>query len=134
MAGASAHPLLTLALLQPQLLIDHALAAADLLGAEAVQAAAQWRRQTLLGLLAAACVGLAAGLAGTAVLLWAALPSDSLAHPSVLALLPLLPLLPGFIAWRLSQRPLPPAFALLRLQWADDRRLLQPAAATGRPS
>ncbi len=133
MADASPHPLLALALLQPQLLIDHALAAAELLGAEAAEAAAQWRRQALLGLLAAACTGLAAMLAGTAGLLWAALPEGSLAHPWLLALVPLLPLPPGFIAWRLSQRPLPPAFALLRLQWADDRRLLQPAAAAGPP-
>jgi hypothetical protein len=123
------HPVLALALLQPQLLLDHAAACSDLLLAEAEAAAGQWRRRGLCWALAAGCGLLAAMLAGTALLLWASLPAGSLPHPQAMAIIPLLPLLPGLLAWHaLGQAPAP-AFTLLRQQLAGDLHLMRQASA-----
>lgn len=121
------HPLLALALLQPQLLVEHVSACAELLAAEAEAAAAQWRRQGVWMAVAAAGLMLAAALAGTALLLWASLPTGSLSQPLLLWLVPLVPLVPGLLALVAARRPQPPAFALLRQQLAADLRLLQQA-------
>jgi hypothetical protein len=122
------HPLLGLALLQPQLLIDHASACADLMLAEADVAAAQWRRQALWAALAGAGFVLAFSLAGTGLMLWATLPEGSLARPPwlwALAAVPLLPLLLGLLALQAARRRAPPAFGLLRRQLAQDLDLLR---------
>lgn len=142
MAGASpgrassasrTHPLLALALLQPQLLVEHASACAELLAAEAEVAAAQWQRQGAWLAVAAAGLVLAAALAGTALLLWAALPTGTLAQPLLMWLVPLLPLVPGLLALAAARRRHPPAFALLRQQLAVDMRLLRQATAEPLP-
>lgn len=118
------HPLLALALLQPHLLIAHASACVELLAAEADVAAAHWRRQGVWMATAAAGLMLGAALAGTALLLWAALPTGTLPQP---LLLWLVPLVPGLLALLAARRQQPPAFALLRQQLAADLRLLQQA-------
>jgi len=119
------HPLLALALLQPHLPIAHASACVELLAAEADVAAAHWRRQGLWMAVAAGGLMLSAALAGTALLLWAALPTGTLPQPQLLWLVPLVPLVPGLLALVAARRPQPPAFALLRQQLAADLRLLQ---------
>jgi hypothetical protein len=89
------HPLLQLVATRPQLLAEHAEAYAELAAAEAGAALAAWRRQTLLTAMALACLGVAAVLAGVALMLWAvALPTDIQAPWALVAA----PMLPGFAA------------------------------------
>jgi hypothetical protein len=121
------HPLLALALLQPHLLIAHASACVELLAAEADVAAAHWRRQGLWMAVATGGLMLGAALAGTALLLWAALPTGTLPQPLLLWLVPLVPLVPGLLALLAARRQPPPAFALLRQQLVADLQLLQQA-------
>lgn len=135
MAAASGSPLLGLALdlawRQPQLLLDHASACAELAGAEADLAWQHARRQFLWSTMATAGLVLAATLAGTAVMLWAALPTGSLPHPQWLWAVPLPPLLLGLVGLVRARRPSPALFGLLRHQLADDLRRLR---ATTRPA
>ena len=121
--------MLALALLQPQLLLDHAAACTELLLAEAEAAAAQWRRQGLWSAVAAGCGVAAVVLAVTALMLWAVLPAGSLPYPLALLVVPLLPLVPGLLAWRRVGQARPPAFALLRQQLTGDLQLLREASA-----
>jgi hypothetical protein len=127
-AGPGA-PLLQLALWRPQLLLDHALACGELGMAEGALALQQWRRRALWGVLAVAGLVLASALAGTALMLWAALPTGSLPHPQWLIGVPLPALLIGLGAAFVAQRPAPPAFGLLRQQLAADLQRLREAAA-----
>lgn len=123
------HPVLELALLQPQLLLDHAAACSELLLVEADAAASHWRRRGLWSALAAGSLLAVIVLAGVALLLWAALPAGSLSHPQALVIIPLLPLLPGLLAWQALAQPQPAAFALLRQQLDADLHLMRRASA-----
>jgi hypothetical protein len=122
-------PLLQLALWQPQLLLDHALACGELGVAEGALALQQWRQRALWALLAVAGLVLAAALAGTALMLWAALPTGSLPHPQWLVGVPLPALLLGLGSAFAARRGAPPAFGLLRQQLAADLQRLREAAA-----
>ncbi len=130
MAGGG-RPLLGLALAQPQLLVEHAAACAELCVAEATIARRQWRRQGLWAVLAVSGLVLAAALAGTALMLWAALPTGTPPHPLWLLGVPVPPLLLGLGAAWAAQRPAPPAFGLLRRQLAADLQRLREAARDG---
>lgn len=85
------HPLLQLAATRPQLLADHAGAYADLVAAEFGSASAQWQRRAVLGATAFCCAGVAAVLAGVALMLWAVTPPSALLAPWALVAAPLLP-------------------------------------------
>ena len=122
-------PLLQLALWQPQLLLDHALACGEHGVAEGTLALQHWRQRALWTLLAVAGLVLAAALAGTALMLWAALPTGSLPHPQWLVGVPLPALLLGLGAGAVAWRRAPPAFGLLRRQLAADLQRLREAAA-----
>lgn len=122
------HPLLHLAVRRPQLLLDHAAAYAELAAAEAATAAAQWERRVAWRLAAAIAFGVAALLAGVALLLWAALPPGSIARPGWMLATPLPPLLLAMVAVRRAARAgAAPNFAQLRRQAASDLLLLRDA-------
>lgn len=85
------HPLLSLATSRPQLLVDHAAAYAELAGAELSWASARIRRQAALAVATTLLLGLALVLGGTAMLLYASLPIDTMPAPWALWAVPLAP-------------------------------------------
>jgi hypothetical protein len=85
------HPLLHLIATQPHLLADHAEAYAELLAAEIGNVSAGWKRRALLNAVALCCLGVAAVLAGTALMLWAVIPAAEIHAPWALWAAPLLP-------------------------------------------
>lgn len=86
------HPLLHLVATQPQLLAGHAEAYAELVAAEIGTVSALWKRRALLNAVALCCLGVAAVLAGVALMLWAVIPQADVQAPWALAVAPLLPL------------------------------------------
>ncbi len=124
-------PILRLIASQPELLVEHARAYAELVSAQTGQAMSGWRRQAVLGALGLCLLGVAAVLGGVALMLWAMLPA-----------------VPGQATWALLAVPLPPlvaslaclaaarrtaegdAFALVREQVLADLAMLRQAGAT----
>lgn len=123
------HPLLRLLLGRPDLVAEHLEAYAGLAAVEAAEAASALRLKGGLALCAAACAALGTGLAGTAVLLLAALPWQQMPAPWAMALAPALPWLAAALLWRAQRRLAPDLrFLALRQQLATDRALwLAPA-------
>lgn len=87
-------PLLRLIAQQPELLVEHAKAYAELIGAQTGQACAVWKRQALLGAIGIGLLGVGAVLAGVALMLWAMLPVTTPAAWVLVAV----PLLPSIVA------------------------------------
>jgi len=85
------HPLLNLVATRPNLLAEHLQAYADLLADELPRAASGWKRRTILNGMAALCAMAALLFAGTASMLWAALPTASMPAAWLLVVVPLLP-------------------------------------------
>lgn len=130
----SLHPLLHLAVRQPQLLVDHAAGYAEVAMVEAARAAAQWERRVAWQLAAGTSLVVAVMLAGVGLMLWAALPPGSIARPGLMAAIPLLPLLLAAVAILCARRAgAQPNFELLRRQAASDLMLLRDAGL-GAPS
>lgn len=73
MIAVKAHPLLHLLLTQPRLLADHVEAYAELVATEIGNVSVAWKRRALLNAVALCCLGVAAVLAGVALMLWAVL-------------------------------------------------------------
>ncbi len=85
------HPLLHLVATQPQLLAEHAEAYAEMVAAQVGAASAAWKRRAALSAVALCCVGVAAVLAGVALMLWAVSPPGTIHAPWALLAGPLLP-------------------------------------------
>lgn len=85
-------PLLHLLSAQPQLLVDHAQAYADLAADELGRSSARWKRRALLQAAALCAALVAAVLAGVALMLWSLVPATQLQSPWVLLATPLPPL------------------------------------------
>lgn len=121
------HPLLALVATQPQLLVDHAEAYAELATAELALASAGWRRQAMWTAGLVACAVIALTLAGVALMLWAVSPPADVRAPWALWVTPLLALLLA-IGCGLAARPSADrAFDLLRQQLHADVRMLREA-------
>jgi len=100
------HPLLRLAATEPHLIGDHVEAYAALVGEEVQKVSTSWA--TRIGLyIGAAVLGLLGlGLAGVAVLLWAALPPSGYNVPWAMVVVPLVPIA-GAVACFLVARSKP---------------------------
>ena len=85
------HAMLRLLATQPHLLADHAEAYVDLFNAEWGKASALWKKRALLNGVALGCLGVAATLAGVALMLWAVIPATQIEAPWALIVAPLLP-------------------------------------------
>ncbi len=124
------HPMFRLLATQPGLLADHAEAYAELFGTEFASACERWKRQALLRAVALCSLGVAAVLAGVALMLWAVTPAAQL-HAAWL--LVLVPLLPALLAWWCLQAAADSAadeaFGQLRRQLRADASMLREAAA-----
>jgi len=86
------HPLLSVLVNQPQLLLDHAQAYAVLFQEEFSSSRKAWRQRVMLQAAALCCLAVAAILAGAAVMLWAVTPLTQVHDSWVLWVTPLLPL------------------------------------------
>jgi hypothetical protein len=85
------HPLLHLVATQPQLLAEHAEAYAEMVAAQVGTVSAAWKRRAMLGAVALCCLGVAAVLAGVALMLWAVFPPGDIHAPWALMAAPLVP-------------------------------------------
>jgi hypothetical protein len=120
------HPVFRLAVSQPLLLAEHAAAYADLLSEELAAHSARLKRRMVLQFTGAACLLVAAVLAGVALLLWASLPDAGLYAPWLMLVTPAVPAALGLgLLWLAPEREPRPAFANLRLQLARDAAMLR---------
>ena len=125
------HPVFRLAAAQPQLLAEHAAGYASLLSEALAVSSARWQQRAAWLLAGAACLVVAAVLAGVAVMLWAAVPEVATRNPWPLLLTPLVPALLGAGGlWLGQNRHRGESFAVLRQQLAVDAALLR---RTGTP-
>ncbi len=125
------HPLLHLIATQPQLLADHAEAYADLIGDEIGSASAQWKRRVALNALALCLGGAGVVLAGVALMLWGAIPPESMPAPWALVAAPALPLMAAIGCW-VAGRSAPAAatFDNVRRQMRADVAMLREVSAS----
>lgn len=125
------HPLLHLIATRPQLLADHAQAYAELLATEIGNVSAAWKRRAILNAVALCCLGVAAVLAGVALMLWAVTPATQLEAPWALIAVPLLPIAVAvgcLLAARAKGDGTP--FAGVRRQIEADRAMLREMSAS----
>lgn len=120
------HPVFRLAAAQPQWLAEHAAGYAELLAEEIAASGHHLKQRLALQMVGLVCLGIALVLGGVALMLWAALPVQSLRLPWLLIATPLAPALLGVMAlgWAGSLSP-PPVFTALRAQLAADAELLR---------
>lgn len=124
------HPVFRLAAAQPQLLAEHAGAYAGLLSEALVVSSARLQRRLAFQVAGAACLVVAAVLAGVAVLFWAALPDAVARSVWAFVLAPLVPAVLGIAAvWAGQNRQRGASFATLRLQLDEDLALLRRTGA-----
>lgn len=124
------HPVFRLAAAQPQLLAEHAAGYAELLAEEIAVSGNHLKQRLALQMVGMVCLGIALVLSGVALMLWAALPEQSLRLPWLLIATPLAPTLLGVLAlWRASSLAAPPAFTAFRAQLAADADLLRASEA-----
>ncbi len=124
------HPLLRLVASQPQLLVDHAEAYAELVTVEIGAASAGWTRRVAFYAVGLCGLGVAAVLAGVACMLWAALPVPGMPAPWALLVVPLLPLAAALGCLGLARtRGQGAAFGALRRQVQADLAMLREAGA-----
>jgi hypothetical protein len=122
------HPLLRLMATRPQLLVDHVQAYADLLAVEIGLASATWKRLALLNAVALVSLGVAATLAGVALMLWSVTPAAAIHAPWALWVAPLLPLaLAVGCVFAARFRGGDAAFDILRQQLGADMLVLRQA-------
>lgn len=125
-----AHPLFRTLISQPDLIVEHAGAYAELAGAELGEVGRQLRLRWLLAALAAVAFALGTGLATASLLALCIVPLAQMPWPWGLVAVPGVAYLAGgaCLLWR--QRVAAPLdFPLLREQWAVDRKILSAARA-----
>jgi len=115
---------------QPQLLAEHAEAYAELLGTELGDATDGWKRQALLNAAALCGLGVAAVLAGVALMLWAVLPAAGMRAPWALVVAPLLPAAAALACFVAAHRQRDTAFDKVRQQIAADLAMLREASGS----
>lgn len=123
-------PILRLLASQPELLVEHARAYAELVSAQTGQALAAWRRQAVIGALGLCLLGVAAVLGGVALMLWAMLPAVQGQIAWVLLAVPMPPLVFALACLAVARRTADSdAFALVREQVLADLAMLRQAGS-----
>ncbi|MBP6765852.1 MAG: hypothetical protein KA141_12680 [Rubrivivax sp.] len=124
------HPALHVLATRPLWLAEHAEAYSDLAAAELADAATQARWAVTRAAVGLCALGVAATLAGVALMLWAVLPSLPPATAWALWAAPGAPLAVALLVWALQLRAARVScFSVLRQQWQADLALLRGAAA-----
>ena len=123
------HPLLRLIATQPQLLADHAESYADLVGEELGKTTAVWKKRVLLNAAALCLLGVAAVLAGVALMLWAVTPAANIHAAWALLASPAVPALLAVWCAFEGQRETAAVFKDLKQQIAADMVMLRAVSA-----
>ena len=123
------HPLLRLVATQPQLLADHAEAYAGLVSEEVGRTATSIKQRVLLSAVALALVGVAAVLAGVALMFWAVIPAREIQAPWALIAAPAIPLVVAIVCALVGMRKPEDSFAELKQQLAADLVMLREVSA-----
>ena len=123
------HPLLRLIATQPQLLADHAESYADLVGEELGKTTAVWKKRVLLNAAALCLLGVAAVLAGVALMLWAVMPAPNINAAWALIASPAVPALLALWCAFEGQRETAAGFKNLKQQIAADLVMLRDVSA-----
>lgn len=111
---------------QPGLVLEHADAYVDLASAELDEWGTQWKHRAGLNSAGALLAVLALGLAGVAGIAVAVVPLAAMPMPSLLVVIPAVPLLlAALLAWRAHRLEHSPPFAALRQQMAQDLATLR---------
>jgi uncharacterized membrane protein YqjE len=119
---------LKLLITQPDLLVEHVAAYAELASADLKMASQARMHRVLWSAAFFCCVTAAAVLAGVALMLWIATPEGVIRTPWVLVATPLAPLIAVIVCMRkLKSAESIPAFAKVREQLAADLQMLQEA-------
>lgn len=125
------HPLFRLIASEPQMVADHVGAYAELVADDFGSVATQWKRRMLLHTLTLALAFVAAMLIGVALMLWAALPAETMPARWLLLVVPAVPTLLGLCFYFAAKAP--PAersFQNLREQLAADAAMLRSVGAS----
>jgi len=126
------HPALHVLATRPLWLAEHAEAYTELAAAELADAAAQGRLAVLRAAVGLCALGVAATLAGVALMLWAVMPAAPASTAATWALwvAPAAPLPVALLAWALQHHARQGTpFAVLRQQWQADMALLRSATS-----
>jgi hypothetical protein len=122
------HPLVRLLATEPQLVVEHVGAYADLIECEAREAQRRFTIRLALSLLALCCLGVAAVLTGVALMLYAITPALSTQAQWALGAAPAVPILIAIFAGLVARRPSAErAFASIRAQISADLQMIRDA-------
>lgn len=120
------HPLIRLLASEPHLVAEHLGAYFSLIGREAQDAKTEWLARVILGSLSVCSIGVAAVLAGVAVMLWAVTPGLSEQAQWVLGAVPAVALLVAVVSgWLAKRKSGPSAFSEVQQQVSADLRMLK---------
>ena len=124
------HPLFKLLASRPELVAHHVANYGQLVAVQAGEAAAQLQHKAILAVVALLGAGVGLGLGGMALLFFAAIPLDQMAHPWLLLLVPLTPLVAAVVCvLLLRSRPAAWSLDTLRGQLRSDAALLREVSA-----
>jgi len=124
------HPLFRLLVSEPQLVTDHVEAYSELVAEEVGVLTTQWKRRALLYAAAGMGMLLALLLIAIALMLWAAVPTESMHAPWVLVAVPGATLVLALWAFLAAKAPIAEhGFKTLREQFAADAAMLRSVTA-----
>ncbi|BDT66618.1 hypothetical protein os1_07810 [Comamonadaceae bacterium OS-1] len=123
------HPLLRLVATQPQLLVDHVEAYADLVTEEIGHVSSAWKLRIVLYAVALCSLGVGTVLAGVALMLWAVVPFSEMHAPWALVAAPLLPIAVAICCLIAARQESTDSFDNLRKQVKADIGMLREVSA-----
>lgn len=123
------HPLFRLFATHPEMVGEHALAYAALLGDDVAKTSAALKRSavSVVATVLLGFVGLLLG--GVALMLWAVTPPAAIHSIWALVATPAVPLLVAVVCWFAGRPPTEPAFDNLKQQFAADMQMLRDVGA-----
>jgi FtsH-binding integral membrane protein len=125
------HPLFRLLVSEPQLLADHVEAYSELVAAEVGAVTTQLKRRAVLHGLSVGLLVVGTFFAGIAVMLWAAIPTDTMNHPWALWATPAIPLVMAVWAHFAAKAPVAEhGTQTIREQLAADAAMLRSVSAS----
>jgi hypothetical protein len=125
------HPLFRLLVSEPQLLADHVEAYSELVAEEMSAVTTQWKKRAVLHAISLVAILVALVLVGVALLLWAAIPIDSMNAPWALIVVPAAFLALGAWAHFAAGKDMPEhGFKTIKEQLSADAAMLRSVTAS----